>query len=1030
MAGPVKVEYSLFGAIEARVDGAVTTLGGPKQRCVLAVLLAQRGTVVSVDRLTDALWYDDPPAKALVSLRSYVSNLRKCLTAPDAEADSGMARLQTWPLGYQLTLLAGDRLDLATFEHLVEDGRAALGRDDAGTGFDKLTLALKLWRGTPFGEFADRDFAYAEVLRYSALRRLAIEARFDAALRLGGSSELIPEIEAALANDPVHEQLWAHLMLSLYRAGRGSDALGAFERARETLDREVGAPPGANLRALYRQIGDNSADLPLETRAPASAVATDPAARAAPALVGRTAELESLTASAARARAGSGTLVVVTGESGIGKTALADAVTVTARRAGMAVAWAAHPAGIRVPQLWMWIQILRRLGDEFGEPGRNAVRRAVPSVVDALVPEWNAADTAAAPGAAATGFHLFEGIVTALAELAAMRPLLLVVDDLHLADAASGGALLLLGARVARLPIQIVGTWTYFGSGRPVNRHLHERLIGASGIVAVRLRGIDRDAVGDLIEQLTGVPATPELAAHLWTHARGNPFYIKELVRAAKAGERPVGAAGPDPDAIPDAINAAVGRRLAVLDKPGRRALAAAAVIGPEFDVATLSDILDSPVPAVRARLRPAYETGLLDEHRERPGVFCFSHGLLRDAVLARIPVAERTAVHAAIASDRAAALATSPYEEAIAAADHAWRAGTELNTHAALEIHETVIQRALARSAYADIVTLAEHALQACRRLPAKPELLKRQSALWLHLAGARGILHGQTSASALAAVQRAFELGEQVDGRDFYGAAAMRCMMLCARGRLDEAEVVANGLRARYAMSNDSGAGVASHFVDIMITALRGDMDAMLIRARHMLAAFPPPETINDPTHFFHPRVYCWMGLMEALRGDRDAAVECCRMSLELARTRGDVFNILAARLTLVEVYAVLGVVAGTADAAAVVHRDLSTAGGEQWAACAKVVEVWARTLAAENADPAAAFEAFEAITADGSTVMVPFFLALLADIESHHHRTDQALGLLARARDIADATGEHVWDRLLSDRVDTLHPDADPE
>lgn len=1008
------VEYSLFGAIEVCVDGTPAALGGPKQRCVLAVLLAGRGTVVSVDRLTDALWRDEPPTKGLVSLRSYISNLRRCLPA-DAPA-----RLETRPLGYRLTLLEADRLDLATFEHLVDEGRTALGHDDATLGFDKLTTALRLWRGTPFGEFADHEFAHPEVLRYTALRRLAIESRFDAALRMGRGSDLIPELEAALANDPVHEKLWGHLMLALFRSGRGPDALGAFERARDTLDREVGAPPGNDLRTLYRKISDNSADLLLGRSTPATLVAAAPEARR-PVLVGRANELGTLTDSVMRARTGSGGLIVVTGESGIGKTSVVDALSDRAREAGMTVAWAAHPAGIRVPQLWMWIQILRGLGDEFGEAGRNRVRHRAPGVIDALVPEWHAGEATTAP--AANGFPLFESIVTALAELSALRPLLLVIDDLHLADSTSGSVLLMLAAHSARLPIQIVCTWTYFGVGRPVNRQLYEKLTGSSDISTVPLRGVDRDAAGRLIEQLSGAPVTPELSEHLWTHARGNPFYIKELARSLAVGAQSGGLTGSDLDAVPDAVAAAVGRRLAVLGKPGRRALSAAAVIGPEFDVATLAGILDSPVRTVRARLRPAYETGLLDEHRDRPGMFSFSHGLLRDAVLTRIPVAERSAAHAAIASDRATALAASPYEEAIAAADHAWQAGTEINTHAALEIHETVIQRALARSAYADIATLAEHALQICRRLPAKPELLERQSALWLHLAGARGILHGQTSVTALDAVQRAFELGEQIDGRDFYSAAAMRCMMLCARGRLDEAEVIAHGLRARYAVSHDPAAGVASAFVDVMATGLRGHRDEMLDRAHRMLETFPPPETVSDPTHFFHPRVYCWMGLMEALRGNRDAAADYCRISLELARSRGDVFNILAARLTLVETYGVLGITEGTAAAAEAVYGDLSAAGGGQWAACAKVVEVWARTLTGENTDPATAFRAFDAITEDGSTVMAPFFLALLADIEARHHRSAAALELLARAQGIADATGEHAWDPLLSARVAEL-------
>ena len=109
-----------------------------------------------------------------------------------------------------------------------------------------------------------------------------------------------------------------------------------------------------------------------------------------------------------------------------------------------------------------------------------------------------------------------------------------------------------------------------------------------------------------------------------------------------------------------------------------------------------------------------------------------------------------------------------------------------------ALGILETAIQRALNRSAYHDVAGLAEHALQIGDRLPAKPEHLDRQATLWLHLAGARNILEGQASESAAAAVQRAFEIGQEVKGRNFYGAIALQSMMLCAHGRIDEVEAI----------------------------------------------------------------------------------------------------------------------------------------------------------------------------------------------------------------------------------------------
>ena len=113
-------------------------------------------------------------------------------------------------------------------------------------------------------------------------------------------------------------------------------------------------------------------------------------------------------------------------------------------------------------------------------------------------------------------------------------------------------------------------------------------------------------------------------------------------------------------------------------------------------------------------------------------------------------------------------------------------------------------------------------------------------------------------------------------------------------------------------------------------------------------------------------------------------------------------------------------MGVTDGTAAAAEDVYQEMLAAGSPQWAACARMIGVWAQTLSGAGGDRAAAFEAFDDYTRDGSMVMTPFFLALLADIENHHGYVDHAQQLLARARAVADATGEHVWDEQLARRV----------
>jgi DNA-binding SARP family transcriptional activator len=1018
------VAYFLSGAVEARVDGAVAPVGGPKQRCVLAVLLARHDTVVSVDRLIDAVWEDEPPAKALTSLRSYLANLRRVLASPSDGANGWPPRLKAQQSGYQLSLLDGDCVDLHEFETLVKTGYDALIHRGATEAFDVLTRALDLWHGDPFGEFAHRDFAYSDALRYGELYKTAIEARFDAALRFGDGRELIPEIEAAIALDPLQERLWAHLMLALYRSGRPADAIRAYDRVSAVLEGEIETRPGQRLQLLYHQVRDGSPALLLDTPTSQRVVLRDAPVRSRERLVGRDRELNAIVQSVADARAGRGGLTLVTGDSGIGKSSLAQSVCDEPAMTGVAIAWATHPTDIQLPLMWTWIQILRQLGTALGQPARDEVRRTTPGVVDALVPEWNTQHAPTSILAPANGFDVVEGVVRAMRTLSSMQPLLAVIDDLHVADSASCDALALLADHLPRLPIHVIGTWTFLGKERPSNRSSFERLVRSRSLETVHLNGLDDDSVDELVAVFGGRPAPPPAVNYVRTRAAGNPFYIKELVRMIAV---PDGFKDPvvAENKVPEAVTGVVGRRLAALDPQCRRLIGAAAVHGPDFDVTVLADTVHLSTVTVHSRLQPAYESGLIDEIPGRPAGYRFSHGLFRDAILGRVSVTDRATLHAAIATNQVTLLDTAPYEDALAAADHAWLAGSELDADVALDIHDAVIRRALIRSAYDDVSILATHALDISQRMPPKPESLEQQASLWLRLAGMRAILDGQTSSRVADALQRAFEIGERAKGPNFYGTVALRSMTLCGQGRIDEAQALAKGLTDQYTRTHDPDIGVASYFVTVMIHGLRGDLNAQVAHAHRMFALFPPPEVVVDPLQFFHPRVYCWLALGQALRGDSDAALEYCRTGLELAQTRHDHFNVLAARVVMVEIAAVLGILDGTAALAQQVCDQLQVAGAHQWAACAAIVSVWASTLSGQESHRDKAFEAFDLYTGDGSSVMTPFFLGLLADIESHRGERERAHDLLTRAQAVARSTGERVWDEWLARRVTGLAP-----
>ena len=236
--------FRILGPLEVQDEGRLVPLGGTKQRAVLAILLLNRGEVVSVDRLADELWGEQPPDTATKTVQVYVSRLRKEL---------GQDVLLTRGGGYLLDIEPA-QLDAALFERLTDEGRAALERGEANTASDLLREALALWRGTPLGDLAYEPFAQSEIARLEELRLVALEHRIDADLELGEAAALIPELETLVREHPARERLRAQLILALYRSGRQSDALASYRDARRTLVEELGIEPGRELRELERAI--------------------------------------------------------------------------------------------------------------------------------------------------------------------------------------------------------------------------------------------------------------------------------------------------------------------------------------------------------------------------------------------------------------------------------------------------------------------------------------------------------------------------------------------------------------------------------------------------------------------------------------------------------------------------------------------------------------------------------------------------------------------------------------------------------
>jgi DNA-binding SARP family transcriptional activator/DNA-binding beta-propeller fold protein YncE len=238
------VDVRILGPLEVWVDGRRVELRGGRQRALLALLVLNRNSVVSSDRLVDELWGEQPPPTAAKMLQNLVVQLRKALGEHGAIA--------THAPGYALRL-GDDQVDAGRFERLAAEGRRLL-EEDPRTAADRLGAALALWRGEALAEFAYEPFGRAESDRLDELRLAALEDRIEADLRLEVRTDLVPELEALVAAHPLRERLRGQLMLALYRTGRQSAALDVYREGRDLLQDELGLEPGPALRQLQNAI--------------------------------------------------------------------------------------------------------------------------------------------------------------------------------------------------------------------------------------------------------------------------------------------------------------------------------------------------------------------------------------------------------------------------------------------------------------------------------------------------------------------------------------------------------------------------------------------------------------------------------------------------------------------------------------------------------------------------------------------------------------------------------------------------------
>jgi DNA-binding CsgD family transcriptional regulator len=417
------------------------------------------------------------------------------------------------------------------------------------------------------------------------------------------------------------------------RLDRSLAALGDGEFDDAGLDQRVAAFR-ESLRRLRRDPAEAARIDALARDAEQGAVRTP----AAGALAGRAQELAVLTGLMNDAARGSGGPVLIEGEPGIGKTALVRAAIAALPPGSCRVLWG---AGDELGQELPLLPFLDALG----------VRRASANPRRAAIAALLRGEAAAGRGADVPAV-LAEQLIALTIEEAAARPVILVIDDLQWADAASVRLWRRLASAAKELPLLLVG----LARPVPLREDVTALRRAAGGSARISLAALPQPAVEELARGLSG--GRPDTALlRLAASAAGNPLYLTELFAAlARSGGITVtsgGSATLTAGTVPDSLPAAIADRLGFVSAPAMKVLRAAALLGVEFAVDDLATVLGRLVTDLVPALDEARFTGVLTDSRMG---LAFRHPLIRDALYAELPPAVRGAWH----RDAARALAAA----------------------------------------------------------------------------------------------------------------------------------------------------------------------------------------------------------------------------------------------------------------------------------------------------------------------------------------------------------------------------------
>ena len=685
-----RLSLTLLGGFEARIGAETISLPRKAQALVAYLALAPSATHTRA-KLAALLWGDSSEDDARNNLRQVLFRTRRALGSAS-----------------EILTISGELvgLDQAAVESDVAMVRRLLAsRDERG-----LRAAADLCRGRlldgmdvgepEFEEWLAGEREAAHNLAVSALRTLIEREE----LRQSPDGVVAAGLKL-LALDPLQEPAHRALMRALATQGRRAGALRQYQICVDVLQRELQTEPEAATKALYRELLGEASSLPRALTFESMPAPTEAPGVARPPLIGRTGALRILGAHLDEALGGGGRLAAVFGEAGVGKTRLVEELSGHAVSLGCLVLSArAYETEAGLP-FALWV---------------NAVRSADVvedrSIIEALGAEWRDALNPLfrdLPGRRRRGtvetenqLRMFEALTRLLTTVAALRPLVVVLEDLQWADETSLRLLAFLSRRIGAARIQVVLTVRPEDAGRGNTlATVMSELRRDGSLLELTLSPLTRPDAVMLIQSLAPRaqrPVPPAIVDRVWQMSEGNPFVIIETLRRA---DEPWPTSAADLP-LPARVRQLVLDRVDRLNDTARRLADVASVVGRDFEYSLLRRAGSLPHGEAADGLEELVRKGVV---RQRGDRFDFAHDRIRETVLGALLEPQRRQLHLAVATALEDVYATELDDLHATLAAHYEQAREWAR---AVDALRCASMTTAARGAFREAASLLEHAL------------------------------------------------------------------------------------------------------------------------------------------------------------------------------------------------------------------------------------------------------------------------------------------------------------------------------